>query len=83
VLFKPILQTTPIPLSNIFILVVNAWFTVLCYSTVGKESWGTFTISVQHKILSLAKSSDKTWSSKNPKSLRSEFVRDERKEVFL
>ena len=49
---------------------------VLYYSTVGKEiRGGPLTISIQHKILSLAKSSDKTWSSKKPESLHGEFVR--------
>jgi chaperonin GroES len=49
---------------------------VLYYCTVGKGIWGgTLTISVQHKILSLAKSPDKTGASKNPESLPSEFVR--------
>jgi hypothetical protein len=59
-------------------LAVNAWFTVLYYSTVGKEIWGALTTSVQHRILSLAKSSDKTWLSKKTESLRGEFVRERR-----
>jgi chaperonin GroES len=52
----------------------------MVYGSLLLNSWkgdlgGTLTIRIQHKILSLAKSSDKTWSSKNPESLRSQFVR--------